>query len=216
MANVFHQFPALLTELDVEPRHLLHVGAHEGQEVPYYRQAGIEYLTLVEPIPDLATMLRLEHPDARVVEAACGTTDGWAELHIPRLTNMATLQDPQPQDGPTRVIPVPVVTVAELQAETDPQPNMLVVDAQGRELDVLRSAVLDGVDLVVAETVTVPDPTMAALYGEVSAYMLNAGFVEHTRWERDQDWVAEWARGRGQPRTGGRVLDVVFVKGQQP
>ena len=33
----------------------MHVGAHEGQEMPFYREAGIGQITLVEPIPALDT-----------------------------------------------------------------------------------------------------------------------------------------------------------------
>lgn len=40
-----------LAELGLRPRHVLHVGAHLGQEVPHYRAAGIKRIRLVEPTP---------------------------------------------------------------------------------------------------------------------------------------------------------------------
>jgi FkbM family methyltransferase len=212
VANVFRAFPALLDRLGVEPRHLVHVGAHEGQEVPFYREAGIRRVTLVEPIPELAARLRVEHPDATVVEAACGSAERRAVLHVPRRSNMATLATPQKADGRTSRIEVQVVTLESVQAAAVPPPDMAVIDAQGRELDVLAGADLAALELVVVETCTVDDPTMASPYRDVATVMAGAGFVEAERWVRDYDWVARWARGRNQTGRHGEVRDVVFVK----
>jgi len=212
MANVFLQFPALVQRFGIVPRHLVHVGAHEGQEVPYYRAAGVGHITLVEPIPELAEKLRADHPDAHVIEAACGSTVGTATLHIPRRSNMATLTTPGPRDGRTRAVTVTVLPLSQIQADAEVPPNIAVIDAQGRELDVLNGADLGDLDLVIVETVTVRDDTMASHYPDVVAHMADAGFVQADAWARDQDWVAQWARGKGQPRTGGQVLDVAFVK----
>jgi FkbM family methyltransferase len=207
MVNVFHAFPALLAELNVDPRHLVHVGAHEGQEMPYYRAAGFRHITLVEPIPALAKKLRNAWPDAHVVECACFDQPGEATLHVLRRTNMSTLLAPAQHDVIHDELRVPVRRLDELA----PDANVAVIDAQGAELAVLRGTNLDALDLAVVETCTVPDPTMAAPYDQVVPFMADAGFQPVTHWTRDYAWVHRWARGRPS-RQQGEIRDVVFVK----
>lgn len=213
MGNVFHAFPELLDRLDVEPRALIHVGAHHGEEFPFYRAAGFEQdqVTLVEPNPAAASLLRTSFPKARVVECACSDEPGEAVLHVMRRTNVSTLVTPDRRDRVTGTVRVKVRTLANVQAEAPGPPNVVVVDAQGLELAVLRGADLAAVDLAVVETCTVPDRTMASGYGDVSAFMAAAGFFEVDRWTRDQDWVSRWARGR-RSTTGGEIRDVVFAR----
>lgn len=214
MGNVFHAFPEVLDRLGVEPRALIHVGAHHGEEMPHYRAAGFEHraVTLVEPNPAAATLLREQFPDARVVECACSDAPGEAVLHVMHRTNVSTLVAPGRRDRVTGTVRVKVRTLAAVQAEAPMPPNVVVVDAQGLELAVLRGADLAAVDLAVVETCTVPDPTMASGYGDVSAFMAGAGFFEADRWARDLDWVSRWARGRRQRPTGGEIRDVVFAR----
>ncbi|WP_304452908.1 FkbM family methyltransferase [Nocardiopsis sp. YSL2] len=216
MGSVFRSFPELVSRLGLDVRHLVHVGAHQGEEMPYYRMAGVGHVTLVEPIPRLVAALRRTHPDATVIEAACASTPGRARLHIPRRTNMATLATPQTTDGRTRAVDVEVTTLAHIQAAAEVAPDAAVIDAQGRELDVLDGADLASLDLVVVETCTVADPTMASPHRAVVERMAAAGFTEADRWVRDYAFVARWARGPGQPAPGpGEVRDVVFTREEQ-
>ncbi|WP_406200143.1 FkbM family methyltransferase [Streptomyces sp. NBC_01017] len=208
MANVMRALPALLKGLGWTPQHLVHVGAHEGQEMPFYREAGIPRITLVEPIPWLAEQLHREHPDTVVHQCACGPTNAWTRLHIMARTNLSTLATPQKTDRVTRTIDVDVRRLDELAPDAD----AAVVDAQGLELDVLKAAPWDSLRLVIAETCTVDDPTMAAPYDEVSAFMTGRGFHEADRWVRDYDWVSKWGRGPGLAQRGGEVRDVVFYR----
>lgn len=212
MGTVFAAFPDLVARLGLRIEHLVHVGAHQGEEMPHYRAAGVGHVTLVEPIPELAERLRADHPDTTVIEVACGSRPGRATLHIPRRTNMATLATPQRADGRTRPVEVQVATLTQIQGVSDPPIDAAVIDAQGRELDVLEGALIDELDLVIVETVTVPDATVAADYGTVSAWMAARGFTEADRWVRDQDWVTRWARGPGQPCRGGEIRDVIYMR----
>lgn len=214
MGNVFHAFPELLARLDVEPDALIHVGAHHGEEMPFYEAAGFgqDRVTLVEPNPAAASLLRAQFPKANVVECACSDEPGDAVLHVMRRTNVSTLVSPDRRDRVTGTVPVKVRRLADIQAETNPAPDIAVIDAQGLELAVLRGADLASLTLVVVETCTVPDRTLASPYGDVSALMGGAGFIEVERWTRDQDWVSKWARGRRQRPTGGEIRDVVFLR----
>jgi FkbM family methyltransferase len=208
VGNVMRALPALLKDLDWTPRHLVHVGAHEGQEMPFYREAGIPQITLVEPIPELAARLRREHPDTAVHQCACGGMPGREQLHVMARTNLSTLVQPQHVDRVTKRITVDVQRLDDLAPDAD----AAVIDAQGREIDVLAGAPWGSLRMVVVETCTVDDPTMAAPHDEVVAVMAGRGFTAAACWVRDYDWVSKWGRGPGLPSRGGEVRDVVFCR----
>jgi FkbM family methyltransferase len=203
----FDAFPELISRLGIDPRHLVHVGAHKGEEMPYYRAAGFRHITLVEPNPQFAAELATAWPDAEVLACACAAQEGRGTLHLMRRTTMSTLTAPGPQD---EVAGTAVVEVRRL-ADIAPTANAAVIDAQGLELDVLRGADIDRLDVVVIEATTVPDPSMAALYDDVAAFMNAAGFTEVDRWVQDYGWVHQRARSRPTDRQG-EVGDFVFVR----
>jgi FkbM family methyltransferase len=186
-----------------KPQHLVHVGAHEGQEVPGYLSAGIERITLVEPLPELAAGLRKRFPTLTVVEAACSDADGLMQLTVPAKTNMATLV---PGLVGSRVT-VPVRRLDDIAPDAD----AAVIDVQGHEFAVLSAAPWDSLQLLVVETCTIDAPTLSPLYDETAAYMAQRGFRELTYFVRDYDWIQLWAFGK-RVQTGAEVRDVVFVR----
>lgn len=202
VAEIRAQVASLLAEHGVQ--HLVHVGAHEGEEVPYYVEAGIPRITLVEPHPVLAARLRERWPAVTVVQAACSDEVGPATLHVPMRTNMATLLD-----GLDGVIGVEVER--RRLDEIAPDADAAVVDVQGHELAVLSAAPWATLRLVMVETCTVDDPTLSPLYDDVVAFMAARGFVELTRMVRDYDWIQRWAYGR-RTATGAEVRDVMFIR----
>jgi len=207
MGTVFKDFPALLEDLGIEPLHIIHVGAHQGEEMPFYKEAGVSRITLVEPLPLLAAGLRDRFPEANVIQVACGKEEGTATLNIMSRTNLSTLVDPTEDDKVVRKIEVPVFRLADIQEDA----NIAVIDAQGLEIEVLRAAHMDRFDLVIVETCTVDDRTIAAPHDATVAFMEDMGFVPVNTWSRDYQWIARWGRGQA-TRTKGEVRDVAFVK----
>jgi FkbM family methyltransferase len=183
----FRRLPETLAQLDLHPKHVLHVGANLGQEVPDYRRAGIERITLVEPDPDTAAKLREAYPDLPVIEAACGTAAGAGVLRrIAGADVWSTLAtSPMPHDYEvTDESPVTVLTVAQVQAEAG-SVDMLVIDTQGTELDALRSADLSTVAVVVIETQEVSQSAHAGYWPDVAAYMANCGWKPVVQWRHE-------------------------------
>jgi FkbM family methyltransferase len=208
MGTVFVDFPRLIDHLDIDPRHLIHVGAHKGEEMPFYTEAAVERITLVEPIPELAAELRSEFPYADVVQAACGSQPGKQTLSVMSRTNLSTLGKPGPLDTVASTIEVEVVTLASIQGDA----NIAVIDAQGLEVDVLNSGDVRMFDLVIVETCSVDDPTIAATDRSVVQVMAASGFTEVHRWNRDYQWISRWGRGpAGSKVPRGVVSDVAFV-----
>jgi FkbM family methyltransferase len=190
----FRRLPQALADLGLTPKHVLHVGANLGQEVPDYRRAGIEQVTLVEPDPDVAATLRETYPDLPVLEVACATQPGTALLS--RATDasvwstLATTPLPHGKAITSRV-EVKVVTVAEIQGDAD----MLVVDTQGTELDALMSADLSRLSVVVIETQNIDPNQHAGYFPHVRDYMAGHGWVPALQWlhEAPRQYFASFA-----------------------
>lgn len=203
--------PALLARLGVDPRHVVHVGAHDGEEMPYYRSAGFRKITLIEPTPELAKRLRMKWPesDVEVIEAAAGAKAGRATLNLMSVSNMNSVKEGR--DAPRGTVPVKMVKLASVATDA----NVAVIDVQGAELDVLKGADLSRYDVVMVETCTVPDPTMASGYDEVTAHMEANGFEVLEYWTRDYQKMVRWAYKRRTDQAG-EVRDVIYVKRAVP
>lgn len=206
--NALYPMPDVVETLGLNQPRLVHIGAHEGQEVPIYRQFTSN-ITLIEPIPELAEQLRSKYPDCKVLNVAIGPVKGMMQFRVMHPTNVSTLRKPQPGDRVTKTIEVEVTTLEELGL----QPDILVVDAQGFELDILKTSDLSRIPMVVVETCSVHDDTMASYHPEVVMYMMSKGYYIHDKWNRDYEGVHRFARGyRSEESPGEYISDVVFVR----
>ncbi len=182
----FRQLPRALADLGLTPKHVLHVGANLGQEVVDYRRAGIERITLVEPDPEAAAALRAAYPDLSVLEVACATSAGTGQLRraddASVWSTLATTPLPHGK-AVTSQVDVTVVTVADIQGDSDRRDiDMLVIDTQGTELDVLRSADLTRLSLVVIETQNIDPAQHAGYFPDVERYMAGHGWKPALQW----------------------------------
>jgi FkbM family methyltransferase len=141
--------PGLMAQHGVQPRGVVHVGAHKGEEVSLYRRLGFARIVLVEPHPTLADELR-QLAGVEVVQAACGAQTGTATLYVTEKTMQSSLLPPVRKTVQDRVT-VPVRRLADI---TDHKVNVAVVDVQGAELDVVAGADLGRLDLVILEAHT--------------------------------------------------------------
>lgn len=204
MSNVFERFGALVDQ--VGPiRSLIHVGANRGQEMRFYEAAGVEDITLVEPIPKLVAELRERFPGAKVVKAAVGRR-GRAVFSVHKKTDFSSLRKPHRRDRVARRIRVSVIPLSDLGPA-----DCLVVDTQGTELDVLRSGPLD-YRVVIVETCTADDPGMASSHDSVVEYMESQGFGVVAIWGRPYLPIAKRSRGVATGSASAEVRDVVFTR----
>lgn len=209
--NTLHDLGVLFRRYGVPARHLIHVGAHEGQEVPIYRSIGFDRITLVEPVPELADRLRQRFPDTDVVQKACGSVRTTLNFYVYSPSNLSSLVRPVPPNKLERVEEVEVEPLDDLCRSLPSLPNVAVVDAQGLELDVLRSADFDYLDMVVVETCT--RGHFAAGPDDVHDYMTYQGFMRTHSFDRRYDDIARWAYGSGfKSRPDDLVSDVVYIK----
>jgi FkbM family methyltransferase len=201
------ELPGLLGSLRLPAAGVVQVGAHVGQEVAMFSRCGFRRLVLMEPnrdhLPALHRQLADHHerallpapecglPSREVVVAAAGRRRGWATLHVTEYDQQASVLPPLRPMSVVREDGTAVIPLREVQRGC----NVLVVDAQGAELDVLAGADLDGLDLAVIEGSSWPRYDGGATLMSIAAFM------------RDRGWqpIASWAHARP------NVVDVAWL-----
>ena len=185
-AWTFDLLPDALAELGIEAKSILHVGAHQGEEVPIYQKCGFEQITLVEPDPVNAASLRDKYPSAQVTEAAVADTVGRTTFYRAFNTVYSGLK---PDAGQPTAESFDVDTVPLSTIQADYPANVLVVDTQGTELEVLGTADFTGVDLVIVETQELSRAMYAAYWPDAVEAMGKVGFIPAIRWEHEQHFA---------------------------
>lgn len=143
-----HHLPRLLAEQGIEPRGVLHVGAHRGEEVPVYRKLGFRRIVLAEPNPALREHLLTL--GCEVASCAVGTP-GRRSFFLTRQPTRSSLLRPTghvPGAEVERSVAVETRALAEFVAL---DLNVLAIDAQGAELEIIQSGPVSAFELVIVE-----------------------------------------------------------------
>jgi FkbM family methyltransferase len=206
------QLPALVSRLNLAPDGVVQVGAHVGQEVQALTRCGFRRLVMMEPNSDhtaaLRQQLQLHHssaglaepvgglPAREIVPAAAGRERGQLVLHVTEYDQQASLLVPLLPMAVVRQDTIAVIPVREVQAGC----NVLVIDAQGAELEVLAGADLTGLQLAIIEGSTWARYDGGATLESIGAYMRSHGWRQ----------IAAWAHVRP------HVVDVAWLAPHQP
>jgi FkbM family methyltransferase len=173
---------------------VVHVGAHEGQEVDAYLARGAKRVVLVEPNPDACRVLRERYgarPDVHVIEAAALDDEGRARLQLH--TSRGGSTEPASVLALARfkeIVPT-LETPAEIEVDAAPLDvllnregldpaafELLNVDVQGAELHVLRGAehVLASVRAVLVEVHVVELYSGGATEDQIDSFLVARRF----------------------------------------
>ena len=135
-----------------KPRGVIHVGAHEGEELAVYRELGIENILFIEANPEVyARLVEKLDGEAGIGTACCAVTDhsGECELHVTSMDQSSSVlalkrhAEIYPEIRETTVIQVPCRTLDDLMDELglDSEAfDFLNLDIQGAELLALAGA----------------------------------------------------------------------------
>jgi FkbM family methyltransferase len=193
------QLAGLLRRLRLATDGVVQVGAHIGQEVEALTACGFRRLVMMEPNQDHTAALddqllryhlaaRLPEPEdghlaREIVVAAAGRSRGEATLYVTEWDQQASMLPPllplSARNAVVRQDTIPVIPVREVQHGC----NVMVVDAQGAELEVLAGTDLDRLDLAVIEGSTWARYSEGSTLETISDYMLAQG------WRQVADWA---------------------------
>lgn len=179
-------------ESNVKVSGLVHVGAHEGQELNYYNQ--LENVHLIEPIPKLVQKLkRKTHHTIHPILA-------WDKED--RITFYVTKFD----QGSSALKPVEHEIDHEITVDAKPlkdivdNVNVAVIDTQGSELRVLKGMNLLPIEMIVVEVSKRARYVDAPTKENVVEYLNSQGFLMIEAHPHSEDGIIE---------------DLVFIKSRR-
>lgn len=159
----------LMSELEeIQKKGIIHLGAHQGEEVETYLNVGFEKIFLVEANPELCELLKEKfknEPSVQVANCAVSDKSGEFEFHIHASNNGVESSSLLPMKDLSRIvssmhtkksIKVPCYTIPDLMNQFNLAAqdfNVIVSDIQGSDYFALKGAgdMLSGFDAVIAE-----------------------------------------------------------------
>lgn len=142
----------LLRTYSVTPRGVIHVGAHEGEELATYRKIGFRRILFIEANPEVFRRLEARLAGERGVilaNVAVSDRSGTVQLNVTSMDQSSSIlplkthQEIYPSIRVVKTVQVPARTIDELLEELQLDPadfNYLHLDIQGAELLALRGA----------------------------------------------------------------------------
>jgi FkbM family methyltransferase len=143
---------ALFMKHRVKPRGIIHIGAHEGQEITQYSEMGVERVLFIEANPEVYQRLaeRIDGMNG-VIAVQCAVSDfnGTICLHVTSNNQSSSVlplkrhQDIYPSITEVSTVEVPCRTLDTLLAELKLDPawyNIINIDIQGAELLALKGS----------------------------------------------------------------------------
>lgn len=164
-----------------EPKNILHIGGHLGEEGELYKSIGSEF-TFIEPVPEFAK--EIKRRGYKVIQCAVGergerdfivrsifssfyqrdsSYDGWLERW---------LGEKGIKDSP-EIIKVKVRPLSDFQKGFD----TLVLDAEGAELEVLKSGDLN-FRIMIIEVKDVLSNKGGSSRSEIEDYIFKHGYIK--------------------------------------
>jgi FkbM family methyltransferase len=182
--------PTLFGQHGVTTRGIIHVGAHECEELPTYLKLGAKHVLLVEANPILAERLRGRAkmvPEVTVAHCAVNDVDGPVDLHVLSKDESSSIlplklhQKFYPSVVENEVIQVPGLRLDRLMESLALDAgdfNVMCVDVQGAELRALRGAdkTLEAIDAISVEINFAELFTDCAQVEDIDNYLGDRGF----------------------------------------
>lgn len=180
----------ILEQFSARPKHVVHVGAHHGEELNEYVQNGLERITLFEPLAAHCEVIRskIANYPAELFQVALGATEQ-RDVKIFLASNGQSSSVLAPKEH-LELHPYVGFSGFELveQRTLDSyglSPDMLNMDVQGYELEVLKGATqtLASVKLVVTEVNSTEVYENCARIEQLDAFLADYGLARvRTEW----------------------------------
>jgi len=184
------KFRDLKQRYGMNPKGVLHVGAHFGQEAEEYAFIGCNRMIFIEAIPDVYEQLKINiapYLDAMAINACISDVDGqttWFNIannegQSSSLLELGTHKTAHPQVSYTGRIEVTTTRLDTLFKDFPIDCDMLNLDLQGAELMALKSlgSRLSEFKYLYIEVNTSPLYVGCPLVGEIDEYVALFGFL---------------------------------------
>jgi FkbM family methyltransferase len=144
---------SLCQEHHIVPKGVIHIGAHEGNEITLYHQLGIKHILFIEANPKVYQKLYAnvgKYPHVKTVNCAISDHNGIVELHVTSMDQSSSIlplkkhREIYPTIKETEKIPVVCKTLDTLLKEINIPAgtyNLINMDIQGAELLALKGAI---------------------------------------------------------------------------
>jgi FkbM family methyltransferase len=193
---VLRSLPLILQSFEEKPKGLIHIGFHKGQEMDLYRKIGIKNIIGYEPIPNIFLDSKNKYPDIKLLNKAVGNINGKIKINIERSnegqSSSILLMKKHlkffPQITFEYQLEVEIVKL-DSDIQNKSEYSILVIDAQGYELEVLKGAqelLKNNIQIIVAELNKDELYEKCPLYTEIDAFLVDFGFKRVlTEWKKE-------------------------------
>ncbi len=192
---------------------VVHVGAHLGEEVEAYREAGFQRIVLIEANPDCCRKMTESFrmtPQVSVHNYAISDSNGTVRLHLhtsrsgdtepASILEMKKLKEIVATLSTPRTIEVPSITLDDFMVSAGlpfKDFSLLNIDIQGAELKALAGArrFVRSIQAIIAEVALIDLYEGGAREEEILAYMTAHGFerveaIYHTLYDNNSTFPA--------------------------
>jgi FkbM family methyltransferase len=209
---VLIDFENALKEYGVEPRGIIHIGAHYGQEIKVYDKCKVGSVLFFEPL--LKNFVKLKQnvgtkDNIKLENLALGNSVGEIEMYVEEENEGQSSSILKPmlhkQQYPhikfTKKEKVKITSLNQYGKNNDlSQYNIIVIDVQGYELSVFKGATdfLANIDLIVTEVNRAELYENATRVVDLDAFLSKSGFKRvFTNWEGQTWGDAIYVKGGG-------------------
>lgn len=174
----------------------IHIGAHEGQEYPLYKQFGIKNLLFYEALPENFVGLKNNIGNDTSVDLrniALGNKTGEVDMFLEDRGLSSSILEPEyhlhqyPQIVFNKTQKVKITRLDDESFQRNLY-NFINLDVQGYELEVLKgaSSTLDNIDIVLTEINKVKMYKGCALVNDIDDFLSGFAFKRIvTYWQQD-------------------------------
>lgn len=153
MFNMMNNMEMICKKNNIIPRGVIHIGAHEGQELNTYQKMGLKHILMIEANPEVYQRLKNKTralPSVITVNCAITNHNGQGQLHVTSFDQSSSLfplkhhRKIYPNIVETKTITVEAKTLDTLLQELKLSPkafNLINIDIQGAELLAFKGAV---------------------------------------------------------------------------
>jgi FkbM family methyltransferase len=186
----------LIKKYELKFTGIIHVGAHEGQEVDLYERIGVKNIMLFEPIPKIFDKLKNKYYNNYLVfETALGNFNGEVMMNIENSNDCksSSILEPfkhinyYPNIVFTEKINIKITKLDNFLSFSN-KFNVMVIDTQGYELEVLKGGekFLEKIDNIICEVNNEELYLGCPNVNEIDEYLKKFGFTRvETSWSWD-------------------------------